>query len=124
MGYVALASRRYPAMVAFYRDRLSLPEIETWSRNRGRGCRLDLGGAKLELLDAEGAMHPLAIANAADDRVQVVIEVADADAAHRSLAPDDPPPQRFSWGAKGFSLRDPDGNAVWLLEWLAGAGSG
>ena len=53
------------------------------------------------------------------DRVHVVVEVADIDAARRGLAVPTPAPQAVSWGARLFQLRDPDGVPVTFLQWDA-----
>ena len=117
MSFVALLTDRYDAMVRFYGERLGLPTTERWDRSCARGCRFDLGdGLRLELLDNRREASPRELGEPGD-RVQLVIEVADLDAAARSLDPPVPEPTPTSWGARIFQVRDPDGVAVTLLQW-------
>ena len=116
MSYVALATDRFDAMVDFYRGRLGFEAVAEWSRPNARGIRLDLGGMRLELFDNRRQREPLPLGTPAD-RFHVVIEVANIEAAYRSLDIDAPPPQGTSWGARLFQVRDPDGLPVTYLEW-------
>jgi hypothetical protein len=51
------------------------------------------------------------------DRLHVVVEVDDGDAARRRLAIVTPSPRSTSWGARLFQIRDPDGVLVTFLQW-------
>jgi catechol 2,3-dioxygenase-like lactoylglutathione lyase family enzyme len=118
MSYMALATERYEAMRRFYGETLGFPVAAAWDRPGARGQMFDLGGGlRLEILDAVGQKRPLRL-GPADDRCHVVIEVEDVDAARARLPIAMPEPVVTSWGARLFQLRDPDGTAVWFLEWL------
>ena len=116
MSYIALATQRFEAVIAFYMDQLGLRLIDQFERTGARGAHIDLGGgAKLEILDASRQSRPMTIQEKADDRIHVVIETDDiiSDCKRLSL----PEPKSTSWGAKVVALRDPDGVSVWFLEW-------
>ncbi|MDD2767133.1 MAG: VOC family protein [Methylococcus sp.] len=119
MSYVALATRQFEALTDFYGKTLGFAVLRQWDRPNGRGCMFDLNGLKLEILDAAREKAALVL-GPVGDRVHLVIEVADVDAAHRSLAVDAPPPAATSWGARMFSLHDPDGAVVCYLQWAEG----
>ena len=116
MSYVALVSDRFEETVAFYGERLGFEVEDEWDREHGRGRRFDLGGMRLEIIDNSRERSPLPLGEAAD-RMHVVIEVDSVDEAHGRVAPDTDPPEFGSWGARHFSLRDPDGVRVTFLEW-------
>ena len=52
------------------------------------------------------------------DRVHVVVEVDDVEAARQRIDIEASPTQATSWGAQLFQLRDPDGVAVTFLQWI------
>ncbi|QJD30239.1 VOC family protein [Methylococcus geothermalis] len=116
MSYLALATRQFEAMAEFYASRLGFPVLRGWDRPNSRGCLLDLNGLKLEILDAARERAPLEL-GPLGDRVHLVIEVEDVDAAYGNLAIDAPPPVTTSWGTRMFALRDPDGTPVHYLQW-------
>ncbi|QXP90610.1 VOC family protein [Methylococcus capsulatus] len=119
MSYVALATRQFEALTDFYGKALGFTVLKRWDRPDGRGCVFDLNGLKLEILDAAREKAALEL-GPVGDRIHLVIEVTDVDAAHRALAIHAPPPITTSWGSRTFSLRDPDGTAVCYLQWVAG----
>jgi catechol 2,3-dioxygenase-like lactoylglutathione lyase family enzyme len=117
LSYVALATERYDEAVRFYGEILGFPVASAWDRPGARGCVFDLGGGlRLEILDAVGQKQPLRL-GPADDRCHVVVEVEDLDATRARLPIVTPEPVATSWGARLFQLRDPDGVAVWFLQW-------
>lgn len=119
MSYVALATHRFEAMLAFYHQRLGLELIEQFQRPGARGAFISLGqGARLELIDASAQSRPMKIHDTADDRLHIVIECPDIHATARSL--NLPEPKQVSWGAVVSTLKDPDGVSVWFLQWMTG----
>lgn len=120
MSYVALGTARFDEVVRFYREDLGFAMLSQWDRPSGRGCMLDLGGLRLEILDAGRECLPLLL-SPPGDRMHLVVEVADVDAAHRALSIPAPAPTTTSWGARLFQLRDPDGVSVCFMQWLPGA---
>ena len=117
MSYVALATNAFDAVTKFYGHDLGFPVVEEWDRPTGRGRRFDLLGLRLEILDNARERHPLSL-GAPADRVHLVVEVHDIDAARVSFRIGAPPPRTVSWGARLFQVRDPDGVSVTFLEWL------
>ena len=122
MSYVALATDAFDEVAHFYGALLGFPIAAEWDRANGRGRRFDLaGGLRLEILDNRRERHPLPL-GAPGDRVHVVIEVEDIDAARSRIAVAAPAPAETSWGARLFQVRDPDGVAVTFLQWTDGNG--
>ena len=122
MSYVAFATDAFNEVAHFYGELLGFPVVAQWDRAHGRGKRFDLGGLRLEVLDNRRERRPMALGSPGD-RIHVVVEVADIDAARRRIALAAPEPQSTSWGARLFQIRDPDGVAVTFLQWT-GAGTG
>lgn len=119
MSYVALATDAFEEVAHFYGELLGFPVVSEWDRATGRGKRFDLqGGLRLEILDNRRERTPLPLGTPGD-RLHVVVEVADLDAARERIAFAPPPPQSVSWGARLFQVRDPDGVVVTFLQWNA-----
>ena len=117
MSYVALATDAFDEVAHFYGALLGFPVVEAWDRAHGRGTRFDLGGGlRLEVLDNRRERRAMMLGTPGD-RVHVVVEVPDIDAARQRIALDAPAPQDVSWGARLFQVRDPDGVAVTFLQW-------
>jgi catechol 2,3-dioxygenase-like lactoylglutathione lyase family enzyme len=102
LSYVALATENFDDVAFFYGKTLGFALLEQWDRPRGRGSRFDLGG---------GLKPP-------GERLHLVIEVLDINAARAGISLPTPAPQRVSWGALLFQLKDPDGIAVTYLQWV------
>jgi catechol 2,3-dioxygenase-like lactoylglutathione lyase family enzyme len=118
MSYVTLATKRFDEMVAFYGETLDFPLASGAGRAGAQGRLFDLGGGlRLEILDALAQKQPLHL-GAADDRCHLVIETPNVDARHARLPFPAPAPVTTSWGARLFRVQDPDGTAVWFLQWL------
>ena len=117
MSYVALATNAFDAVTTFYGHDLGFPVVEEWDRRTGRGRRFDLLGLRLEILDNARERRPLRL-EAPADRIHLVVEVSDIDAACETFRIGAPAPQAVSWGARLFEVRDPDGISVTFLEWL------
>lgn len=116
MGFVSLITARYADMVAFYRVRLGGRLERAWERPGARGMLLDMGGLRVELMDATRERHqPKPEKN--KKGIHLVIEVDDLDG--RSAALGLPAAVATSWGARLVTLTDPDGLPVSLLEWTA-----
>jgi catechol 2,3-dioxygenase-like lactoylglutathione lyase family enzyme len=121
MSYATLATDRFDEVASFYGETLGFPVAAAWDRPRGRGRRFDLGGMRLEILDNQREPHPLRLGELAD-RLHLVIEVADINAAHARLPLSAPAPQTATWGARLFAVRDPDGVPVTFLQWTGAGG--
>lgn len=118
MSYVALATERFDEVSAFYGEALGFPRVAAWDRENARGLRFDLGGVRLEIFDNARQREPMEIPPVGD-RVHVVVEVDDIESAHAGLGIAAPAPQRMSWGAIVFQVRDPDGVPITFLQWVS-----
>jgi catechol 2,3-dioxygenase-like lactoylglutathione lyase family enzyme len=117
MSYFAIATQRFEAMLDFYQHRLGLEVISQFDRPTARGAFIRLGNdARMELIDATRQKNRMTLAEAADDRLHIVIETRDVNsfAREKSL----PEPRPTSWGASVVEIRDPDNISVWVLQWL------
>lgn len=115
-----LAVRSVPASVAFYTERLGFaieavyadPGYATLVRD---GVRLSLAEQGHPAPDRPG-IELLAPADRTKIQVALVLEVADAKAAHAALAADGvvsvAPPFEPPWGGCRFFVADPDGFLV------------
>jgi catechol 2,3-dioxygenase-like lactoylglutathione lyase family enzyme len=121
MSYATLATDRFDEVAYFYGETLGFPVVAMWDRRRGRGRRFDLGGMRLEVLDNQREPQPLGLGELAD-RLHLVVEVADIDAARARLPLSAPTPHTATWGARLFAVRDPDGVPVTFLEWTGAGG--
>ena len=117
MSYVALATNFFDEVVRFYGEGLGFPVVAKWDRKDGRGRRFDLGGLRLEILDNVRKRRPLRLGKPAN-RLHVMVEVNDIEAARNRLAIDAPLPEATSWGGRLFQVLDPDGVPVTFLQWV------
>jgi catechol 2,3-dioxygenase-like lactoylglutathione lyase family enzyme len=116
MSYVAMVTRRFDEVTRFYGELLGFPIVEQWERSNARGIRFDTGGMRLEIIDNEREQHQLDLGEPAD-RVHIVVEVENIDAARARIKVDAPPTQDTSWGARLFQIRDPDHVPITFLQW-------
>jgi catechol 2,3-dioxygenase-like lactoylglutathione lyase family enzyme len=116
MGFVSIATARFDAMSAFYLNTLQGTVLKSWDRSNARGMLLDLGGLRLELMDATRERNPPALREP-DGRFHLVIEVTNIAERHQALPEGTPPPVAMSWGASALTLLDPDGLKVSFLQW-------
>jgi len=116
MGFVSIATARFDAMSAFYLNTLRGTVLKSWDRSNARGMLLDLGGLRLELMDATRECNPPTLREP-DGRFHLVIEVTNIAERHRALPKGTPPPVAMSWGASALTLLDPDGLKVSFLQW-------
>lgn len=120
MSYIAFMTNSFDSVTSFYGETLGFPIIEQWDRKNGRGRRFALGGGlRLEILDNRRERRPAPLDRS--ERVHVVIEVDDVQAAWERLQLEAPAPALTSWGAKLFQTNDPDGVPVTFLQWTKGA---
>lgn len=117
MSYVALVTNRYEEVSRFYGETLGFPVVEEWDRSNARGRRFDAVGMRLEIIDNARERHRLELGDPAD-KMHIVIEVSDIEAARSRLALSPPPVTDTSWASRLFQLRDPDGVSVTFLQWL------
>lgn len=111
----------YESTVAFYRDGLAFPMVESWDRGGGdRGTLFAAASGRIEVLerpttdDAEPLFDPRPPQGAF-----MVIEVADAEDAYRRAIGNGLPIQkelsRQSWGHHSFCVREPNGLTLYFF---------
>jgi catechol 2,3-dioxygenase-like lactoylglutathione lyase family enzyme len=115
VSYFALVTDRYEEVGRFYGEQLGFPVVEEWDRANARGCRFDVGGVVLEIIDNRRERPALRLGEPAD-RFHLAVEVDDIEEARRRVAIDAPPARATSWGATVFRVRDPDGIPVTFLQ--------
>jgi catechol 2,3-dioxygenase-like lactoylglutathione lyase family enzyme len=116
MSYIALVTDKFDEVARFYQELLGLTVVEVWNRGNARGMRLDAGGMGLEIIDNAREQRHLDLGRPAD-RMHIVIEVEDIEAARNGIAVDAPPVVETSWGSQLFQVRDPDGIPITYLRW-------
>ena len=125
---LALTVERYGEAVAFYREHLGLPEIESFEGPGGGGVVLDAGRATLELLSVGQAelVDEVEVGAQVAGPVRVALEVADSAALARQLvdggAESLAEPVVTPWSHRNVRLRAPDGMQLTLFTVLGGAG--
>ena len=125
---LALTVERYDQAVAFYRDRLGLPVIESFEGPEGGGVVLDAGRATLELLSVGQAelVDQVEVGSRVAGPVRVALEVADSAAVARRLVDGGTEaladPVVTPWSHRNVRLRAPDGTQLTLVTVLEDAG--
>jgi guanine deaminase len=121
---LAVTVAEYERALAFYRDTLGLPVVETWDGPDGSGAVLDAGRATLELLSREQAEHvdrievgervagPIRVALEVKDSARVAEELVAAGA--EALAA----PVVTPWQHQNVRVRAPDGLQLTLYTVL------
>ena len=117
----AYFARAYEATLAFYRDGLGLPVVESWDRSAGdRGTIFQAGDGRIEIL----ALPAMQDGDAPWDYrspagVMMVIEVEDvAGLYERTEARGLPIRQKLDlqpWGHRSFVVLDPDGVGIYFF---------
>jgi catechol 2,3-dioxygenase-like lactoylglutathione lyase family enzyme len=121
MSYVAMATSRFGEVTRFYGELLGFPIVEQWDRSNARGVRFDTGGMRLEIIDNEREQHQLELGETAN-KVHIVVEVENIDAARERIKVDAQPTQDTSWGARLFQILDPDNVPITFLQWTRAEG--
>lgn len=131
LAHVCLKTSQFDAMVRFYRDTLQLPVKFTFTNKEGAlfGCYFDAGGTTfLELFDQAGAAvewgggtDPLQ-PNANTFYQHFCLQVDDIEAARAKLLERGLEVTEIH-GGLDFSqqcwIKDPDGNAIELMQYTA-----
>lgn len=121
---LAVTVAEYGRALAFYRDTLGLPVVETWDGPDGSGAVLDAGRGTFELLSREQAEHvdrievgervagPIRVALEVEDSARVAEELVAAGA--EALAA----PVVTPWQHQNVRVRAPDGLQLTLYTVL------
>ncbi len=118
---IALTVDDYDGAVAFYRDALGLPEVESWDRPNGRGTILDAGRATLELFDPLQAetLDSIEVGTRVSGPVRLALHVDDSEAVAAHLvaagATAEHEPVETPWGDRNARVRAPDGMQLTLF---------
>jgi catechol 2,3-dioxygenase-like lactoylglutathione lyase family enzyme len=121
---LALTVEDYHLALAFYRDVLGLPLLESWDEPAGSGAVLDAGRATLELLSVPQAelVDQVEVGARVAGPVRVALEVADsAETARRLVAGGAQAlaePVVTPWRHRNVRLRAPDGMQLTLFTVL------
>ncbi len=121
---LALTVERYEEAVAFYRDLLGLPELESFEGPGGGGVVLDAGRATLELLSTGQAelVDEIEVGSRVAGPVRLALEVADSTALARHLAAGGAEPLAdpvvTPWNHRNVRLRAPGGMQLTLFTVL------
>lgn len=117
----AYFARDYEANVAFYRDGLELPELESWDRGPSdRGTIFEAAAGRIEILalpedrDEDSTWDYRAPAG-----VLLVIEIDDVEGLYERVQARGVPIKEAlktqSWGHRSFVVTDPDGLGLYFF---------
>jgi catechol 2,3-dioxygenase-like lactoylglutathione lyase family enzyme len=121
---VALTVEDYERALAFYRDGLGLPVVETWEDADGSGALLDAGRATLEVLSTSHAekVDRIEVGVPVGARVRLALEVDDSAETAKKLVAAGAGlvggPVVTPWQHRNVRLRDPDGLQLTLFTVL------
>jgi catechol 2,3-dioxygenase-like lactoylglutathione lyase family enzyme len=114
--FFSITTNYFDATFAFYSDGLELPVLDQWQSAAGRGALLRAG----ELGVVELWAAPAGVFLASHQGVGISIEVEDVDDWFGRLRAKGLPvqnePVAYAWGYRGFSLQDPNGISVSLMQ--------
>ncbi|HVM15172.1 MAG TPA: VOC family protein [Egibacteraceae bacterium] len=109
---VLLRPADFSTSVDFYEQRLGLVRYREWGGTPHRGVVYFLGGGYLELTEGGGGVRA--------DGLRLWLQVGDARVAHDELASRGvailAEPERKPWGLIEFSVADPDGLQLVIVE--------
>jgi len=106
---IIFVSKDFNQAVQFYRDKLKFPVLNQWDKGPGnQGCLFRIGEGQIEILSVKpGAEYKqpanFEISMDVEDADQFYAYVKSAGLPIRGEITDKP------WGARAFSLTDPDG---------------
>lgn len=121
---IAMTVAAYEEAVAFYRDALGLPEVESWDRPDGRGTILDAGHATLELFDPRMAdsLDAIEVGRRVSGTIRFALEVDDSVAVAAHLVANGARRESdavvTSWRDQNVRVQAPDGMQLTLFTHL------
>ncbi len=121
---VAVTAENYEEALAFYRDALGLPVVESWENEGGSGAVLDAGRATLEVLSRSQVEYvdEIEAGGIPSGPVRFALEVEDSVAAAERLeaagAERVGGPVVTPWRHRNVRLRAPDGMQLTLFTIL------
>jgi lactoylglutathione lyase len=123
---VAVTVDDYEQALAFYRDALGLPVVESWETDDGSGTVLNAGRATIELLSTDQAelVDRVEVGERSAGPVRFALEVADSVATADELVAAGADrigrPVVTPWNHRNVRLRAPDGMQLTLFTVLDG----
>jgi len=127
---VVVTVENYEEAVAFYRDGVGLPVLESWDADDGSGVILDAGRATLELLSVGETerVDRIEVGESSSGPVRFALEVDDSIAAAAALAAAGAEqiggPVVTPWNHRNVRVRAPDGMQLTLFTILGGGAGG
>ena len=121
---VAVTAENYEEALAFYRDALGLPVVESWENEGGSGAVLDAGRATLEVLSRSQVEYvdEIEAGGIPSGPVRFALEVEDSVAAAERLEAAGVErvggPVVTPWRHRNVRLRAPDGMQLTLFTIL------
>jgi catechol 2,3-dioxygenase-like lactoylglutathione lyase family enzyme len=121
---VAVTAENYEEALAFYRDALGLPVVESWENEGGSGAILDAGRATLEVLSRSQVdyVDEIEAGGAPSGPVRFALEVEDSAASAEVLEAAGAErlggPVVTPWQHRNVRLRAPDGMQLTLFTVL------
>ena len=121
---VAVTAENYEEALAFYRDALGLPVVESWENEGGSGAVLDAGRATLEVLSRSQVEYvdEIEAGGIPSGPVRFALEVEDSVAAAERLeaagAERVGGPVVTPWRHRNVRLRAPEGMQLTLFTIL------
>lgn len=112
----------YEATIAFFRDGLDLPVIDSWNRSRDdRGTLFSAASGIIEVLALpQGRQSDHVWDERPPQGAFMVIEVDDVDARYRRIVEIGLPIQQElkdqEWGHRSFCVRDPNGLTLYFFS--------
>jgi len=125
---LAVTVEDYEQALAFYRDMLGLPVIESWEQPSGSGAILDAGRATLELLSVAQAelVDEVEVGERVAGPMRLALEVEDSERTAEKLVAGGAElvagPVVTPWSHRNVRLRAPDGMQLTLFTVLEGDG--
>jgi methylmalonyl-CoA/ethylmalonyl-CoA epimerase len=119
---VALTTKSFDRLAAFYRQGLGLEPAQVWPEDQGRALVLDLGRATLEVFDEKQAntVDQLEVGSRVSGQVRFALQVPDLNAAAARLQQHGATlvhgPVATPWGDRTVRFQDPDGMQITLYQ--------
>ena len=119
---VALTTKEFEKLSAFYRAGLGLEPSHEWPQDQGRSLVLDLGRATLEVFDEKQAqtIDQFEVGRHVSGPVRFALQVPDLNAAVKRLEEHGAKlvhdPVTAPWGDQTARFEDPDGMQITLYQ--------
>jgi len=119
---VALTTKEFEKLSAFYRAGLGLEPSHEWSQDQGRSLVLDLGRATLEVFDEKQAqtIDQFEVGRRVSGPVRFALQVPDLSTAVKRLQEHGAKlvhgPVTAPWGDQTARFEDPDGMQITLYQ--------